>query len=59
MSTAPIKTKVSLEPANCVAASDAEAFARAKFIRVLQSWACDRLAASNKELRKAPITKAA
>ncbi len=59
MSTSLKKTKVSLHPATCVTSTEAEAFARATFMRVLQSWASDRLVATAKEDQKATVRKAA
>jgi hypothetical protein len=43
MSTSFTKTKVSLQLPTDLEAIEAEAIARLKFVRVLQSWASDRL----------------
>jgi hypothetical protein len=45
MSNLPAKTTFSLSTTSCETAKDAECFARQKFIRVLQAWAVDRMAA--------------
>jgi len=45
MQSIPNKICVSLNPSSGVDSNDAEMFARARFLRVLQSWAVDRLAA--------------
>jgi hypothetical protein len=53
------KRLYSLVPCSSIESSEAEAFAHSKFIRVLQSWASDRLASNAKEHAKVKIRKAA
>jgi len=59
MSNLPAKTKFSLSTASCETAKDAECFARQKFIRVLQSWAVDRLVAKTTTPQQVLLKKAA
>jgi len=48
-----------LQPASQIESEDAEAYARLKFIRVLQSWACDRLTSQTNDCENVPVGKAA
>ena len=59
MSNLPAKTTCSLSTASCETAKDAECFARQKFIRVLQAWAVDRLAAKTITQQQVYAKKAA
>ena len=59
MSTSLTKTKVSLRLPTDVEAIEAEAIARLKFVRVLQSWASDRLLEKESNLQTIQIRSAA
>ena len=59
MQSIPNKICVSLDPSSGVDSNEAENFARARFLRVLQSWAVDRLVAKTQKENAMEIRKAA
>jgi hypothetical protein len=59
MQSIPNKICVSLNPSSGVDSNEAEMFARARFLRVLQSWAVDRLVAKTAKENVRGIRKAA
>jgi len=59
MQSIPNKIFVSLNPSSGVDSNEAEMFARARFLRVLQSWAVDRLVAKTAKENVRGIRKAA
>ena len=59
MQSIPNKICVSLNPSSGVDSNEAEMFARARFLRVLQSWAVDRLVAKIPKENVSGIRKAA
>ena len=59
MSASPIKTKVSLQLSTDLEVMEAEAIARSKFIKVLQSWASDRLLVKEPSFQTIQTRKAA
>jgi hypothetical protein len=59
MQSIPNKICVSLNPSSGVDSNEAEMFARARFLRVLQSWAVVRLVAKTAKENVRRIRKAA